>query len=50
VVNLTGRQGSHVMTSLVYANGLLIVPSGVQHLLAGQQTEVMMIDWPETVF
>ncbi|MGB3714921.1 MAG: gephyrin-like molybdotransferase Glp [Candidatus Promineifilaceae bacterium] len=50
VVDLSGRQGSHVMTSLVYANALLIVPAGVKHLSAGQEAEVMMIDWPETVF
>lgn len=50
VVDLSGHQGSHVMTSLVHANALLIVPAGVQHLSAGQEVEVMMIDWPETVF
>lgn len=50
VVDLSGRQGSHVMTSLVHANALLIVPAGVRHLSAGQEAEVMMIDWPETVF
>jgi molybdopterin molybdotransferase len=50
VVDLSGRQGSHVMTSLVRANALLIVPAGVKHLSAGQEAEVMMIDWPESVF
>jgi molybdopterin molybdotransferase len=50
IVELSGRQGSHVMTSLINANGLLIVPAGVRHLPAGQKVEVMMLDWPEEVF
>lgn len=50
LVTLSGRQGSHVMTSLVKANGLLIVPAGVKQLKAGDRVEVMMIDWPEGVF
>lgn len=50
LVDLSGRQGSHVMTSLVNANGLLIVPAGVRHLPAGRKVEVMMLDWPEEVF
>ena len=50
LVDLSGRQDSHVMTSLVNANGLLIVPAGVRHLLAGRKAEVMMLDWPEEVF
>ncbi|HET6447210.1 MAG TPA: gephyrin-like molybdotransferase Glp [candidate division Zixibacteria bacterium] len=49
-VDLSGRQGSHVMTSLVQANGLLIVPAGTRLIQSGQAVEVMMIDWPETVF
>lgn len=49
-VDLSGPQGSHVMTSLVQANGLLIVPSGVRYIPSSQVVEVMMIDWPETVF
>lgn len=50
VVELSGRQGSHVMTSLIHANGLLIVPAGVRHFQAGEIVEVMMLDWPEDVF
>jgi molybdopterin molybdotransferase len=49
-VDLSGRQGSHVMTSLIHANGLLIVPAGTRFIQSGQEVEVMMIDWPETVF
>lgn len=47
---LTGDQGSHIMTSLVKANALLIVPEGVRHLSAGSQLTAWMLDWPETVF
>lgn len=49
-VNLSGRQGSHVMTSLVKANALVIIPAGVDHVPAGRSVEAMMLDWPETVF
>ena len=47
---LTGDQGSHIMTSLVKANALLIVPEGVKDLPAGSQLTAWMLDWPETVF
>lgn len=46
----TGGQGSHMMTSLIAANALLIVPEGITFLPAGQQLQAMMLDWPETVF
>ena len=46
----TGDQGSHIMTSLVKANALLIVPEGVKHVPAGSQLVAWMLDWPETVF
>ena len=46
----TGSQGSHVMTSLVKANGLMIIPEGVTTVYPGDQLQAMMIDWPETVF
>lgn len=50
VARLTGRQGSHIMTSLVEANALVIVPEGVRHVAAGAQLEALMIDWPPSVF
>lgn len=37
VARLTGHQGSAVLTSLVKANGLLIVPAGVTHVRAGEK-------------
>jgi molybdopterin molybdotransferase len=46
----TGGQGSHMMTSLVKANALLIVPEGVTHVTAGENLTAWMIDWPEKVF
>ena len=46
----TGSQGSHIMTSLVQANALLIVPEGVTHVAAGSVLRALMIDWPSDVF
>lgn len=47
---LTGDQGSHIMTSLVKANALLIVPEGIKYVPASSQLTAWMIDWPETIF
>lgn len=46
----TGGQGSHMMTSLVKANALVIVPEGVKYVAAGERLLALMIDWPEIVF
>ena len=46
----TGDQGSHIMTSLVKANALLIIPEGVRYVVAGSSLTAWMIDWPETIF
>ena len=46
----TGSQGSHVMTSLVKANALLIIPEGVTYVPAGTTLSAWMLNWPETVF
>ncbi len=46
----TGGQGSHMMTSLVKANALLIVPEGVKSITAGETLQAWMLDWPEHVF
>jgi molybdopterin molybdotransferase len=46
----TGSQGSHIMTSLVKANALLIVPEGVKLVSPGDALTAWMMDWPETVF
>jgi molybdopterin molybdotransferase len=47
---VTGDQGSHIMTSLVKANALLIVPEGVTFVPKGGQLTAWMLDWPETRF
>ncbi|HEX9027816.1 MAG TPA: molybdopterin molybdotransferase MoeA, partial [Anaerolineales bacterium] len=41
---LTGHQGSGNLRSLIQANALLIVPSGVKSLPAGAELEAWMID------
>jgi molybdopterin molybdotransferase len=45
----TGGQGSHMMTSLVKANALLIIPEGVTHVPSGEELMAWMMDWPEWV-
>jgi molybdopterin molybdotransferase len=44
-VRPTGEQGSGVLTALTRANGLLVVPDGVEHLDAGSLVEVEMLHW-----
>jgi len=39
-----------MMTSLVKANALIIVPEGVTHVEAGEQVCAWMLDWPASVF
>lgn len=46
----TGSQGSHVLTSLVKANALVIIPEGVKKIEPGTPLRAMMLDWPEVVF
>jgi len=46
----TGGQGSHMLTSMVKANALLIIPEGVTSVEAGEELTAMMLDWPPTVF
>lgn len=48
VAQLTGHQGSGNLRSLVQANALLIIPSGVKSLPAGSETEAFMIEGPLT--
>ena len=46
----TGSQGSNILTSLVKANALVIIPKGVRQVEAGTVLRALMIDWPETIF
>ncbi len=44
-----GAHGSGVLTSMVHANALLIVPEGVTQVGAGERLQAQMLDWPEEV-
>lgn len=43
----TGDQGSGVLTSMVGANGLLVIPEDVRVVHAGEWGSVEMLDWEE---
>jgi molybdopterin molybdotransferase len=43
-------QGSGILSSLVWANGLVVVPEEVTFIGAGSSVNVWMLDWPESVF
>jgi molybdopterin molybdotransferase len=45
LAHLTGEQGSGILSSMVEANGLAVVPEGWQEAPAGSRVQVMMIDW-----
>lgn len=42
---LTGEQGSGILSSMVYANGVAIIPEDMHHVPAGTRVQVMMLDW-----
>jgi molybdenum cofactor synthesis domain-containing protein len=44
VARLAGGQGSHMLSGLVAANGLAIVPEGVGQMEAGETVDVIMLD------
>jgi len=41
---LTGDQGSGILTSMVQANGLAVIPAQADHLPAGADVEVILLD------
>jgi molybdopterin molybdotransferase len=43
--DLTGPQGSAILTSMSAANALAIIPEDVQLARTGDEVEVMMLDW-----
>lgn len=47
VARTTGNQGSHIMTSLLNANALVIVPEGGVEVPPGDIRKAIMLDWPE---
>lgn len=46
-VRLTGHQGSGNLRSLVQANALLLIPSGVKYAPSGSQVDVWLVDGVE---
>lgn len=47
VARTTGNQGSNIMTSLLNANALLVIPEGGVEIKAGDSAQALMLDWPE---
>jgi molybdopterin molybdotransferase len=47
VASTTGNQDSHLMTSLLNANALLIVPERGAGVHPGDKLKAIMLDWPE---
>jgi len=47
VAHTTGNQGSHITTSLLNANALVIVPEGGFEVHPGDTAKAIMLDWPE---
>jgi molybdopterin molybdotransferase len=43
--SLTGPQGSNVLTSMAQANGLTVIPAEVDEVPAGEEIDVIMLDW-----
>ena len=47
VARTTGNQGSNILTSLLNANALVIVPEGGVEIQPGGTARALMLDWPE---
>ena len=43
--SLTGKQGSGMLTSMMRANALTLIPAEVDVVEAGEEIDVMMLDW-----
>ena len=43
--SLTGPQGSGILTSMLKANGLAIIPENTDGVKAGDIVQVQMLDW-----
>ncbi|GHO43159.1 gephyrin-like molybdotransferase Glp [Ktedonospora formicarum] len=48
IARTTGNQGSHIMTSLLQANALLVIPEGGAIIKPGGSVKALMLDWPES--
>ncbi len=44
-VSLTGPQSSGMLTSMVYANALTVIPADVDVVEPGEEIDVIMLDW-----
>lgn len=47
IAHTTGNQGSNIMTSLLNANALLIVPEGGTVIQPGDTVKAILLEWPE---
>lgn len=47
MAHLGSKQGSHITTSLLNTNALLIVPEGSKGISSGETAQAIMLDWPE---
>jgi molybdopterin molybdotransferase len=45
--SLTGPQGSGMLTSMVHANALTVIPAEVDEVQPGEEIEVIMLDWSQ---
>jgi molybdopterin molybdotransferase len=43
--SLTGPQGSGMLTSMIYANALTVIPPEVDEVQPGDEIDVIMLDW-----
>jgi molybdopterin molybdotransferase len=43
--SLTGAQGSGILTSMMRANALTLIPADIDVVEAGEEIEVIMLDW-----
>lgn len=43
--SLTGPQGSGILTSMVYANALTVIPAEIDEVRPGEEIDVIMLDW-----
>ena len=43
--SLTGPQSSGMLTSMVYANALTVIPAEVDEVQPGEEIDVIMLDW-----
>ena len=50
LAHLSGGQASNVLSALVAANALVIIPGGQTRVEAGARVSAQMLDWPEDVF